>query len=392
MSINLKMFLYTHKVYADGTHPVIIQYTINGVRKKKVIHNCLEKDWDAKTCRVKSRVLNSAHTNHFLTEEYIKAERKLFGVRSGNITIESIFETSSSTTLDQAFNYELHRLEAEMKTVLYREVKGFKVEFAEVSGIKVNDVDVVWLKSICKLMAISGNKPSSIQKKMRSIRGIAKRYADKKFSEEILKFRVKADKPVKQKLTPLQFSAIEQLQLPSGSVIDVVRDIFLLQVYLRGIRVGDLVQAYSSQFKDGRFVYADDKTGQNYSIKLIPRAVSIVNKYSGHHERLFPLFEWKDKKELSAFENKLASLRKKQGIIANVNRYLKKIAKLAKIDKPLSSHIARHTYARMAIDKINNPMITMELLGHSSLAMHQTYLNDLRKDDELDKANDDIFG
>jgi integrase len=65
---------------------------------------------------------------------------------------------------------------------------------------------------------------------------------------------------------------------------------------------------------------------------------------------------------------------------------------MAGIQKPLSSHIARHTFARMAIDKINNPMVTMELLGHSSLAVHQQYLNDIRKEDVLDQAADDIFG
>jgi len=65
---------------------------------------------------------------------------------------------------------------------------------------------------------------------------------------------------------------------------------------------------------------------------------------------------------------------------------------MADIKKPLSSHIARHTFARMAIDKVKNPMVTMELLGHSSLSVHQAYLNDIRKDDQLDNAADEIFG
>lgn len=56
---------------------------------------------------------------------------------------------------------------------------------------------------------------------------------------------------------------------------------------------------------------------------------------------------------------------------------------MAGIMKPVSSYIARHTFARMAIDKINNPMVTMERLGHSSPAVYQQYLNDIRKDDQL---------
>lgn len=63
------------------------------------------------------------------------------------------------------------------------------------------------------------------------------------------------------------------------------------------------------------------------------------------------------------------------------------------ITKPLSSRMARRTFAKikMAIDKINNPMITMELLGHTSLAIHQQYLKNLRQEEILDDAADDIF-
>lgn len=64
---------------------------------------------------------------------------------------------------------------------------------------------------------------------------------------------------------------------------------------------------------------------------------------------------------------------------------------MAGIDKSLSSHIARHTFARMAIDKVNNPMITMNLLGHTSLAVHQQYLKDVRNEEVLDDVTDEIF-
>jgi len=82
----------------------------------------------------------------------------------------------------------------------------------------------------------------------------------------------------------------------------------------------------------------------------------------------------------------------KESCTTIVNKYLKEIAKVTNIEKPLTTHIAKHTSPpRMAIDKIKNPMVTMELLGHSSLSIHQGYLNDIRKDDVLDQAVDDIF-
>jgi integrase/recombinase XerD len=70
--------------------------------------------------------------------------------------------------------------------------------------------------------------------------------------------------------------------------------------------------------------------------------------------------------------------------------FLKIIDQLAGITRRLSSPIARHTFARTTIDKINNKMI-MELLGHTNLEVHQNYLKDIGKDDVLDQATDDIF-
>jgi hypothetical protein len=46
----------------------------------------------------------------------------------------------------------------------------------------------------------------------------------------------------------------------------------------------------------------------------------------------------------------------------------------------------------MAIDKIKNPMVTMELFGAHKRAVHQQYLNDIRNEELLDKAADDILG
>lgn len=73
-------------------------------------------------------------------------------------------------------------------------------------------------------------------------------------------------------------------------MITAARDLFVIQVYLRGIRVGDILQAYSADFKDGSFSYTDDKTGKLATIRLTPRAQAIVDIYAGKARRLFPFF------------------------------------------------------------------------------------------------------
>jgi len=125
--------------------------------------------------------------------------------------------------------------------------------------------------------------------------------------------------------------------------------------------------------------------------KLIPKAQKIIDKYYGKHDRLFPFFKLKIDPKWSEFELRYRTMKQKECATAKINRYVKIVAEKAGIDKHISSHIARHTFARMAIDKVNNPMLSMDLLGHKSLAVHQAYLNDIRKDDILDAAADDIF-
>lgn len=394
MRISLKLVLYKGKKYADGKHPVMLQYIINGKAKRKVVYKCFEDDWDAKRSKIKSKASGASYANNFIFEQYAAAEKDLFEVQTGSVKQDSLFQKKDVFSLDQAFTRELQRLKAEQKAGSYNKVEGFRRQISDYTNIKalnLQDMDLDWFERLAQYFKKLGNIGATAQKKIKTLRAIVARYSKTPISEELKSFKIPEKQPVKRKLSPDELAALEGLDLPEGDKITAVRDLFLLQVYLRGIRVGDLLQARSEDFKDGVFNYSDDKTGKDFSIKLINKAQVIIDRYSGKHERLFPLMRWEPNRMLSAFDNKRARMKEKEISTAVVNKYLKMLAVMAGINKPLSSHIARHTFARMAIDKINNPMITMELIGHSSLAIHQRYLNDIRKDDVLDQAADDIF-
>jgi len=157
-----------------------------------------------------------------------------------------------------------------------------------------------------------GNNGATIRKKIKTLRGMVGRYSEKGITEEIKAISVSTQKTVKQKLTADELARLQQLHLPDGELITAVRDLFLMQIYLRGIRVGDILQAYSDEFKEGRYSYQADKTGRRMNIKLIPQALAIIEKYQGKHERLFPFFTWKASKKLSEFENERARLKHKE--------------------------------------------------------------------------------
>ena len=82
-----------------------------------------------------------------------------------------------------------------------------------------------------------------------------------------------------------------------------------------------------------------NKTQVPFIIPLVPNAMSILNKYSG----VLP-------------------------IISNVkyNEYLKVVAQTSGIDKPLSSHWARHTGATLLLNMGVSMNIISKICGHSS--------------------------
>jgi integrase/recombinase XerD len=391
---SVRLHLYTSKIYSDVTSPIVLMHTINGKRVKRVLGRCMEADWDPVKCRVRARVPKSSVINNHLSSEFAKAEEAVYELKAGRTTVSEVLGTRvGSLTLGDALALELVRLEKEFKSGYYDKIAAIRKQIPDTT-IPIEEIDDKWFNRFIKRMGGDsvGNSNNTIKKKIKLLRGVILRYSSKGVTKEVKAVSIATTRTVKQKLTGAELALLENLELGTD-MLGATRDLFLMQVYLRGVRVGDVLQARTSQFKDDRFHYQADKTGRIESVKLIPSALAIVERWQAlEHDRLFPFFTWSPMRGVSAFENERARLKHKEVCTTGVNKYLKVLAVMAGIKKPLTSHIARHTFARMAIDKINNPMITMELLGHSSLAVHQAYLNDLRKDDVLDAAADDIFG
>jgi site-specific recombinase XerD len=88
-----------------------------------------------------------------------------------------------------------------------------------------------------------------------------------------------------------------------------------------------------------------EKTSKQIAIPILPKAKYILNKY----------------------ENSLPKLSNQK-----VNSYLKEIAAIVGINKNITHHIARKTFASTVLLYNNVPMeIVSELLGHSNMTITQ---------------------
>ena len=112
------------------------------------------------------------------------------------------------------------------------------------------------------------------------------------------------------------------------------------------------------------------KTDQPVRIPLLPKAMEIIEKYKTH-----PYVIAKGKL-LPVYSNQ------------KLNAYLKEIADLCGIDKPLTFHIARHTFATTVTLTNGVPIETVsKLLGHTSIKTTQIYAKVIEQKIKEDMQN-----
>ena len=93
------------------------------------------------------------------------------------------------------------------------------------------------------------------------------------------------------------------------------------------------------------------KTDKLISVPLLPKAKMILDKYQDTRDYALP-----------KFSNQ------------KINSYLKEIGGIVGINKPISHHMARKTFASTVLLYNDVPMeVVSELLGHSSMKITQEY-------------------
>lgn len=215
----------------------------------------------------------------------------------------------------------------------------------------------------------------------------------------------KTIKTVKDKLNESEIRLIEELVLPKGSLIWDCRNYFLFSFYLAGIRAGDLIQLrWCNITSEGRLEYRMSKTKIDRNIKLHKKAKNILKYYYREEAKptdyIFPLLKNDAPYAMAISEEEKATLPSELIVKLNntigsknalINKYLKNITLLAKINKKISFHTSRHSFAKIAKDyKVDNNHLK-NLLGHSNIKITETYMGNFETD-ETDNVMDTIFG
>ncbi|WP_418851382.1 tyrosine-type recombinase/integrase [Prevotella sp.] len=187
----------------------------------------------------------------------------------------------------------------------------------------------------------------------------------------------------KRAISETDIRAIQGLQLPHGSILSLARDIFMFSFYMRGMPFVDIAFLRKSYLRNGMLVYCRRKTNQQLIVEWESEQQEIVERYAHQTESspyMLPIINKVDGTEYRQY----------QRMQENVNRALKRIGNMIGLKMPLTTYVARHSWASMARD-MNIPIsIISEGMGHQSYKTTQVYLNSIDTS-RINKANRDII-
>ena len=162
--------------------------------------------------------------------------------------------------------------------------------------------------------------------------------------------------------------------------LEFARDMFLFLFLCRGMSFIDAAYLKKEDIRGGILTYRRQKTGQALHIKIIEPIKELVDRYSDKESPyLLPVITRPEDDVRRQYERALR----------RVNNALKTIAKKVRLDVPLTTYIARHSWASIAKSKNVPVNVISDALGHDSIATTQIYLATIDAS-TIDKANEII--
>ena len=235
------------------------------------------------------------------------------------------------------------------------DVKAFIRHKYRANDIALTSLNLQWLhdfeyylKTVKDQKQITINK--SIQRFRKSIKSaVGEGYLEK---DPFILYKTKTVRPVVIFLDTDELKILEEAHL-NHPKLRLVKDLFIFSCYtgLAYYEISNLESKHIIKGFDGELwiQMKREKTSKPFSVPLLPKALEVLRVYQKDRGRVFP---------------NISNQR--------YNSFLKEISALTGIDKNLTTHTARRTFASTVLLYNDVPMeIVSELLGHSNLKITQ---------------------
>lgn len=158
-----------------------------------------------------------------------------------------------------------------------------------------------------------------------------------------------------------------RLDLSGQADLDLARDLFLFSLCMQGMPFVDIAHLTKAQLRNGQITYLRHKTGAQLTVVLHPRARAVIDKWQTDDPDcpyVFPIL----------YSVRRRTPLKYASALRLYNKRLHRLSALMGMERPLSSYVARHTWASLARKFGIKDYVISEAMGHRRLTTTLIYL------------------
>jgi site-specific recombinase XerD len=391
--MSILFYVKSSKAAKNGLLPIYQRITINSVRLELSTNRFVEKSkWNTSAGKMKgnseeARLINShldllkikiyETEKHFLNNNLeINAQtfkNKLLGVEEKQRKLISIFEQHNIRMKELiGKEYSINTFKKYETTISH--TKEFLKHQYSINDISITQINIAFLNDFdFYLRTIKNCNNNSTIKYMRNFGKIVKQCHVNGWIEKdpYLNYKGKVKEVERVFLSQEDIETLINKEIKIQR-LDLVRDMFLFSCFsgLAYIDVFNLKKYNIVRGIDGdKWISTHrQKTDVASKIPILPVTKMIIDKYENHPQ--------------SINQDKLLPILSNQ----KMNAYLKELADICNIDKELTFHIARHTFATTVTLTNGVPIESVsKMLGHKNLRTTQHYAKVLDR-----KVSDDM--
>lgn len=323
--------------------------------------------WDAKRKAVKNHP-NMESLNQYLSDFVAELEQLELEIAQSNkeFSLNDLKEKpeTGQISFSQFMQNEIKQSNLKPST-MKNHFSTLQVLSSYKAEVSFNDLSYNFLCDFEHYLLVNKYHRNTIAKHMKHL----KRYINLAINKDLFdlhrypfrKYKIKYMESKRSHLTPEELEQLESLNLKGRRTLRRTLDMFLFSCYT-GLRFSDIVSITRDNFHciDDKIwlVYSSVKTDVNVRLPLFllfeGKSLAIYERYRNSPWELF---------EVPASAN------------SNINKQLRRLAKMANIDKKVSFHTARHTNATLLLYNGANITTVQKLLGHKSVRTTEIYSN-----------------
>ncbi len=393
---SIKVRLNKYRATREGTYPLVFQVIHR--RKKRVIYSpfrLFTDSFDESSGRVISRkrkqLVAAEEINRYITGICMDLQRtiNLLELRKEDFSVSDIVELyKSGLDGSQVLIYMQRLITSLSEAGKSGTANAYQSTFNRVSHFvdkttcfSFADLNVSWLNRFILFLQQSGLRPNTVNFYVRILRATYNRASKEGIPgtdrSPFNYITLKTVKTVKRAIDCDSIRRIAQADLAELSPLDISRDSFLFSYYTRGMSFVDMALLKYENISNGSIYYVRSKTKQPMQVKIVEPLMQLINKYRNEGEYILPLLRPNSKSLYLSYRSALK----------RHNKNLKSLSDLLKLPVPLTSYVARHSWATIARQSGIPVSVISEALGHSSEKITYTYLAALNPS-VVDAANE----